>query len=36
VSPGTYFLSGYMYDFSTDQAIYSSVATSIVVTSSLA
>jgi hypothetical protein len=29
---GTYYLSGYMYDFSTDQAVFSSVSTPIVVT----
>jgi uncharacterized repeat protein (TIGR03803 family) len=29
---GTYYLGGYMYDFSTDQAIYSHLSTSIVIT----
>jgi hypothetical protein len=32
VASGTYYLSGYMYDFSTGKAVYSSVATSIVIT----
>jgi hypothetical protein len=32
VASGTYYLSGYMYDFSTDQAVYSSLATSIIIT----
>jgi hypothetical protein len=32
VASGTYYLSGYMYDFSTSKAIYSSVGTSIVIT----
>jgi hypothetical protein len=36
VAAGTYYLGGYMYDFSKDQAIYSHLGTSIVITSSYA
>ena len=32
VAAGTYYLGGYMYDFSTSQAVYSHLGTSIVVT----
>jgi sugar lactone lactonase YvrE len=31
VAPGTYYLSGYMYDFSTGHAVYSAIGTSIVI-----
>ena len=34
MAPGTYYLSGYMYDFSTGHAIYSHLGTSIVITAS--
>jgi hypothetical protein len=36
VAAGTYYLGGYMYDFTTSQAIYSSVATTITITSGAA
>jgi hypothetical protein len=32
IASGTYYLSGYMYDFSTSTAVYSHLATSIVIT----
>ena len=32
VAAGTYYLSGYMYDFSTNPAVYSHLGTSIVIT----
>ena len=32
VAAGTYYLSGYMYDFATSQAVYSHLGTSIVIT----
>jgi hypothetical protein len=32
VAAGTYYLSGYMYDFSTGQAVFSHLTTSIVIT----
>ena len=35
VAAGTYYLSGYMYDFSVSKAEYSSIATSIVITAAV-